>query len=144
MIKAVNWNKATAIIDFYIESPVRNASMHVKFFKKDYSNKYQPFLIDVYFNICDVISRRKSIIYGNIIWKTMKRFTNVNHSCPIEGHVYSRDIYLDETYIPILPLGSYQLFMNYSETVHKQIEHLGTIAINFMAMEEFKAKKKKV
>lgn len=56
--------------------------MHVQVLKKGYNNQYTPFLIDVTFNICDVLSKRTFMTYATIYRKLLARFTNVNHSCP--------------------------------------------------------------
>lgn len=50
--------------------------------KKGYNNQYTPFLIDVAFNICDVLSKRNFMTYATIYRKLLGRFSNVNHSCP--------------------------------------------------------------
>lgn len=54
----------------------------MELFKKGYNNQYHPFLINVLFNLCDIIAKRNFLPYGKIAWKVVKQFTNVNHSCP--------------------------------------------------------------
>ncbi|KAH8260965.1 hypothetical protein KR044_001107, partial [Drosophila immigrans] len=158
-IKAINWSKSTVFIDFILLRPVFNISVsqmnarylsceayillfqiHLRVLKKDYSNQYQPFLIDVRYNLCDLISKRKSLIYGTIVWRIMKRFTNVNHSCPYSGHVYSRNLFLDESYIPILPIGVYKIIFNFTEDTREQIEFTAKMSFIFQSMEEYKFK----
>ncbi|KAH8261382.1 hypothetical protein KR044_008122, partial [Drosophila immigrans] len=133
-IKAINWSKSIALIDFYLLQSVSNISAHLRVLKKDYSNQYQPFLIDVRYNFCDLVSKRKSLVYGTIVWKTMKRFTNVNHSCPYSGHVFSRNLYIDESYIPILPIGVYKIMFNFTEETREQSEFIAKISFYFQSM----------
>lgn len=56
--------------------------MRLQILKKGYNNRYNPFLIDVNFNICDVLSKKNFLTYGTIYRKLLNRFSNVNHSCP--------------------------------------------------------------
>ncbi|KAH8234207.1 hypothetical protein KR038_003634, partial [Drosophila bunnanda] len=110
VIKAINWNKAVAHMDVDLARPLHNISVRLQVFKKDYSNQYQPFLIDVHINVCDVLSRRSFVPYGLIILKVTQRFSNFNHTCPYAGHLMARDAYLDESFMPISPpLGFYKI-----------------------------------
>lgn len=59
-----------------------NQQIHMELFKKGYNNEYHPFLINVIFNLCDIISKRNFLPYGKMAWKIVRQFTNVNHSCP--------------------------------------------------------------
>jgi len=68
----------------------------------------------------------------------MKRFTNANLSCPFDGHLYSRDMYFDGSYLPVFPLGFYAMNYNFNETS----EFVGTIKLYFQVMEEYQAKNK--
>ncbi|EDV90453.1 GH22264 [Drosophila grimshawi] len=56
--------------------------VRIELLKKSYTNRYNPFLINVTVNMCDVIAKRNFIPYGTIFWKILKKYTNVNHSCP--------------------------------------------------------------
>ncbi|KAH8396870.1 hypothetical protein KR215_005758, partial [Drosophila sulfurigaster] len=142
-IKAVNWNKATAEMDAYLLRPIDNISVHFELFKKDYANQYKKFLINIRFNLCDVISKRDTLIYGTIAWKLLKRFSNVNHSCPLDGHLFARNLYMDESYVPIFPLGFYQLRINFTEYLNNRIDTLGVVSLFVQAMEEYRLKSKK-
>ncbi|KAH8397150.1 hypothetical protein KR215_009809, partial [Drosophila sulfurigaster] len=142
-VKARNWNNAVAYMDCDLVLPLQNTTIHFKLFKKDYANQYKPFLIDVRFNLCDIISKRNYLVYGTIVWKTMQRFTNVNHSCPLIGHLYARNMYLDDIYLPSFPLGFYKILFNVSDVNRDQIEDHGSIALFFEAMEERRSKTKK-
>nr|XP_036670058.1 uncharacterized protein LOC108017704 isoform X2 [Drosophila suzukii] len=81
-LKAINWNLALLNMDAFLIIPALNPVVRAQVFKKDYSNQYKPFLVDVSIKICEVIEKRNFITYGVMLWKIMKRFTNVNHSCP--------------------------------------------------------------
>jgi len=90
---------------FFINQPdVLQVQLQV--FKKDYSNKFQPFLINVVLNVCDLFSKRSFMPYGLMILKVAKQFSNFNHSCPFSGHLLARDAYLPDSSFPnFFPLG---------------------------------------
>ncbi|XP_017148936.1 uncharacterized protein LOC108159854 [Drosophila miranda] len=136
ILKAINWNMAVAQMDVYFLQPVNNMTVRIKVFKQDYSNKYHPFLVDVLVNLCDIIGRRNHSPYGKYMWNLIKRYTNFNHSCPFVGHMFARDLFIDESVVPIkLPLGYYQVsltsFENYRD---KPPLCLGTIKLYAQSM----------
>ncbi|KAH8389912.1 hypothetical protein KR200_003844, partial [Drosophila serrata] len=128
-IKAINWNKAVAQMDVDLVRPLHNISVRLQVFKKDYSNQFQPFLIDVNINLCDILSRRNFLPYGLIILKITQRFSNFNHSCPFAGHLMARDAYIDESIMPITPpLGFYKMNITIMENYQNTAAaHVGGI-----------------
>ncbi|KAH8411029.1 hypothetical protein KR222_007451, partial [Zaprionus bogoriensis] len=142
-IKARNWNNAVVQIDADLATPLRNTSIHLEVFKKGYNNRYFPFLVDVTFNICDVLSKRNSLSYGKIMTKLATRFSNVNHSCPYTGHLFARDLYIDEHLLPSFPLGFYRLLIHLMENfADKPFEDVGRFTYYVQAMEFVKRKEK--
>ncbi|KAH8285284.1 hypothetical protein KR054_007310, partial [Drosophila jambulina] len=141
-IKAINWNKAVAQMDVDLVKPLHNISVRLQVFKKDYSNQFQPFLIDVKFNVCDVLSRRSFAPYGLIIMKVAQRFSNFNHSCPYAGHLIARDAYIDESVMPISPpLGYYKMNITIMENyVRTPAAHVGGIVWYAQIMQPVKKK----
>ncbi|EDW74425.2 uncharacterized protein Dwil_GK21911 [Drosophila willistoni] len=142
-VKAINWNKATAHMDVDLVETLYNISIRLQIFKRDYTNKFQPWLVDVPINICDVIARRNFLPYGTIIWKSVKRFSNFNHSCPFMGHLFARDVYMDESYLPIqMPLGLYQFSISiYENYQRKSTDYVGAIKFYAQAMEPVKSRR---
>ncbi|XP_043070705.1 uncharacterized protein LOC122322477 [Drosophila grimshawi] len=130
-LKAVNWNKAVAQMDCDLVLPLRNPEVRMELQKKGYNNRYHPFLVNVTMNMCDVISNRNYIPYGRIYFKISKEFSNLNHSCPITGHLMARNMWLNEKYIPVpMPLGFYVFSARFSEK-----EEIGFIKFYFEAKE---------
>ncbi|KAH8261383.1 hypothetical protein KR044_008119 [Drosophila immigrans] len=146
LVKARNWNKAVAYMDCDLVLPLRNTSVHMELFKKGYSNRYHPFLINVAFNMCDIIAKRNFIPYGTMFWKIIREFTNVNHSCPYIGHMYARNLFIDanNTFMPKFPLGfymvSFRIIENYPD---RPSEHAGLIKYYVHAAEMVQIKKRK-
>ncbi|ALC41517.1 CG33919, partial [Drosophila busckii] len=136
-IKAINWNKAVAVMDCDLKVPMYKMIAHLQVYKKNYSNKFQPFLINVELNFCDIISKRSFMVYGVIVWKLLKRFSNVNHSCPIGGHLRARDLFIDSRLLPGFPLGFYKVALIIKDqlNISQQIEHVGIINMYFQSME---------
>ncbi|XP_017958340.1 uncharacterized protein LOC108652660 [Drosophila navojoa] len=114
-LKAINWNKAVAHMDCDLVLPLANTSVHIELFKRDYSNRYHPFLVNAVVNVCDIISKRNFLTYGMMFWKVIKKYTNVNHSCPIKGHLLARNLYIDEKLMPNFPQGFYQISLKFFE-----------------------------
>ncbi|XP_050743581.1 uncharacterized protein LOC108030007 [Drosophila biarmipes] len=140
-VKPINWNMAVINLDCSLNMPVLNPVVRIQLFQKDYSNQYKPFLVDVDIKLCEVIGRRNFLPYGVIAWKLLKRFTNVNHSCPFLGQIRFRDGYLDTNLIPPLPQGFYQLSIIIVDLNSTNGAYVGTIKYYAQAMEKIRSKK---
>ncbi|XP_068152670.1 uncharacterized protein [Drosophila tropicalis] len=142
-VMAINWNKAVAKMDVDLVKPLRNISIQLQVFKKDYTNQYQPFLINVCMNVCSILSRQNFLPYGVILMKVTKTFSNFNHTCPYEGHLFARGVYLDEKFLPNnFPLGYYKINVTIFEAYPKILDYVGGIVGYINAMEPIKIKKK--
>ncbi|XP_030246498.1 uncharacterized protein LOC108658156 [Drosophila navojoa] len=142
-VKAINWNKAIAQMDCYILQPIRNVTVRLRVYKQDYNNQYQPFLIDVIFNMCNVLSKRNFSPYGVIIRKLCERYSNFNHSCPFVGHLMARDLYVDENLLPAFPLGFYQFSIFIMENHINDYDYIGEIKLFVHAMEMVQLNRRK-
>ncbi|XP_017040783.1 uncharacterized protein LOC108087765 [Drosophila ficusphila] len=143
-IKPVNWNKAVAEMDVDLARTLKNISIRVQFYMRDYSNQYQPFLVDVMINFCNILSKRNFLPYGIMILQVTKRFSNFNHSCPYSGHLMARDAYFDETFAPnLFPLGFYKVNITIMEGyVRAPSAHVGNIVSYVQVMQAYRSKKK--
>ncbi|XP_017107869.3 uncharacterized protein [Drosophila bipectinata] len=145
VVKAINWNKAVANMDVYLVRQLKNISVRFQVFKRDYSNKMQPWLVDVTINMCDIIERRNFLAYGKLILRFTKTFSNFNHSCPFSGHLFGRGVYIDEKLLPnVLSLGLYKfsilIFENFKK---KPKEYAGSIIFYAEAMTPYVSKRNK-
>ncbi|KAH8321661.1 hypothetical protein KR074_011388, partial [Drosophila pseudoananassae] len=160
-LKAINWNKTVANMDMDFVRPMNNISIRFQVFRRDSTNQFQPFLIDVTINMCDFILRRNYSPYGKIVWNLVRAYSNFNHSCPykvnkiyilreqenihskFQGHLFARDIYIDEKFMIIaLPLGIYKFTVTVLENfINKPTEYAGTINIYAQAMIPVKLKR---
>ncbi|XP_016957865.1 uncharacterized protein LOC108029885 [Drosophila biarmipes] len=140
-VKAINWNMAVVNLDCFLIMPLLDPVVGMQLFMKDYSNQYKPFLVDVNFKLCEVIKKRDFIPYGVIMWKVMKSFTNLNHSCPFSDRITVRDGYLDTSLIPPLPHGFYQLSLIFTDSNSTNMEYVGTVKYFMQAMEKIRSRK---
>ncbi|KAH8397151.1 hypothetical protein KR215_009808 [Drosophila sulfurigaster] len=142
-LKAKNWNKAVIQMVWHLKCPIRNVSVHMELFPKGYNNAYQPFLINVQFNICDVLSKKNYFQYGVIVAKVLQQFSNVNHSCPLEGSLIARNMYIQDQLFPAFPLGAYLFSFSTFENHAKQPKaSIGVIKIFVQVMEMIESKRK--
>ncbi|XP_017132914.1 uncharacterized protein LOC108149678 [Drosophila elegans] len=141
-VKAINWNMAVVNMDCFVAVPILNPTIRMQILKKDYSNQWKPFLVDVTFTICE--GKKNFYPYGVIFWKLVKRFTNANHSCPYSGHKFTRGGYLDTSLLPPFPQGFYKVSITFSEVNSTNSEYLGTVNLFLEAMEQIKRKRNPV
>ncbi|XP_017026940.1 uncharacterized protein [Drosophila kikkawai] len=137
-VKAIDWNRAVVNMDCFLVVPVRNLAVRFQVFKKDYSNQYKTFLIDSSANLCQVIERRNYSTYGVIVWKLMKQFTTVNHSCPFSGQISTRNGFMNTSLIPPFPQGFYLFSFSFTNNN----KYVGTTKFYLEAMEKVKTKKR--
>ncbi|XP_017026944.1 uncharacterized protein [Drosophila kikkawai] len=141
-LKAINWNLAVVKMDTFLIVPLRKPVIRLQVFKKDYSNQYKPFLIDVTVNMCEIIDKRSYIPYGVIFWKLLIEFTNANHSCPFTCQLTARNGYLYTSLVPPFPLGFYLVSILFTDISSSPSEYVGTAKLYVQVMEQVKTKKK--
>lgn len=126
-----------------MSSAVITFQIRIQVFKQDYSNQYQPFLINSTVNMCKVLSKKNFSAYGKIVQKLSERFSNFNHSCPYEGHLVARDLYIDESLLPVFPLGVYKISIYLMENHINTYEYVGEINAYVTAIEEVPLNRRK-
>ncbi|XP_017068633.1 uncharacterized protein LOC108106219 [Drosophila eugracilis] len=140
-VKAINWNMAVVNMDCLLILPVVSPVVRLQVFLKDYSNQYKPFLIDVTFKLCEVVNRKNFIPYGVIFWNILKRFTTINESCRLSGHLSAKNGYLDASYLPPFPHGIYQFSFMFSDKNFTSTDILGNVKLFIESMDRIKSKK---
>nr|XP_036668966.1 uncharacterized protein LOC118876906 [Drosophila suzukii] len=137
-LKAINWNLAVANLDSYLTVTMINPHIRAQIFKKDYSNQFQPFLVDVSFGLCDVIAKKSYLPYAVMVWKLLKRYSNINHTCPYSGQLSVQNAYLETGLLPPFPLGFFQFRFTFSDSNSTNSEIVGNIKFYFQVMEPIK------
>ncbi|SPP72877.1 Hypothetical predicted protein [Drosophila guanche] len=128
-VKDLSWEKSLVQMDCHLIEPLRNPTVHIKLHKKDYTDQYKPFLVNISFKACDLIAGKSFIPYGLVMWRTLKKFTNANHTCPFVGHLFARDMVFEANNLPSsIPLGVYWVALTFLETYSGGIkETYGTV-----------------
>lgn len=96
--------------------PLRRAWLHAVAYYR-YTN-YQKYALDLWEDLCGWLDGKKKSYILDWTVKRVQDYTNVNHPCPIEGHVFVKtdNISLDKfTTEPLLPSGRYRLDVNFTE-----------------------------
>ncbi|EDV95707.1 GH15855 [Drosophila grimshawi] len=115
-IKAVN--RTYKYISLYYKlykRPLSNITLNIQMLRK--SNGYKPFTPNLEVDICKFLQNQRNPIMA-IFYKSLKQFSNLNHTCP-----YITDVYVDKMhpanfesdfgrYIPI-PEGDYALCFHF-------------------------------
>ncbi|KAL5284318.1 hypothetical protein ACFFRR_006541 [Megaselia abdita] len=73
-----------------VKKSFKNVSVHFQIFK--FYNQFRPFLVDVSFSVCDILSKKSaSSYYINTMIRVLSKFSNAV-KCPLKGHVYARNL----------------------------------------------------
>ncbi|EDV37990.1 uncharacterized protein Dana_GF19844 [Drosophila ananassae] len=139
-LRAINWNKSVANVSCFLHEKIY-PTVQVQFFKKDYTNQFKPFLVDVKMNICDVIQKKSYFTYGVILWKIFKKFSKTEHICPFYDDVVVQQGYLESDLIPPLPKGIFQCSLTFWSNATTP-ENWGSVKISLESMDMVKTKKK--
>ncbi|KAH8299380.1 hypothetical protein KR044_000854, partial [Drosophila immigrans] len=140
VLKPINWTQSILNIDGDIIGEITNASLLVETFYRDNRNLYKPFFGKLQFNLCDLVDTSKPRNYlEKSVMQHLKKFTNINHSCPYSGHLFARNLTLDVASFPPLPLQEYKL--SFKCIQNNPSSYLGTMLLYFDVSEGYKKKR---
>ncbi|XP_020715705.1 uncharacterized protein LOC110118418 [Ceratitis capitata] len=122
-LKPLNRTKAVINMDVELIRKIENVTISMQLLKKNYANKFLPFLVKVRANVCDMMESKAGInLYLAIFKRVLKDYSNINHSCPFSGHLWIRDLYLDSAMVPVAPpVGVYRLSYHFNEATTKDL-----------------------
>ncbi|XP_026840574.1 uncharacterized protein LOC113564961 [Drosophila persimilis] len=80
-IKAIDRKRNMLNIVAYLNRTITELQIHFRLVKRE-SGGWHPFLYDMKVDACMFFRNRRKLFIPNIIYSTLKQFTNVNHSCP--------------------------------------------------------------
>lgn len=82
-LKVVGRNDVVANMDMDIKETFKNVTIHFQLFK--FYNQFRPFLIDITFNMCDVLKQKSiSNFYVNQLKRVLSKYGNNGVKCPME------------------------------------------------------------
>lgn len=78
-----------------LTAPVLIFRVHVQLFRR--FNAYQPFMIDMDFDGCEFFARKN--VFSMLYMPIVAQYSNLNHSCPISGHIWVEGLMVDSAFI---------------------------------------------
>lgn len=126
--------------------PIHDAWIHFVFYYRYNPTKYEKWAIDLWENLCDFLSGKKSghlmdWTFGNFLRNTN---SNVVHSCPYNGQVYFRNDNISMSNFSnsiqqLFPSGRYRVEANFTDGNKKNvlIKVLFFFSISVHRIEEF-------
>ncbi|XP_017040233.1 uncharacterized protein LOC108087404 [Drosophila ficusphila] len=106
-LKAVSRDKVLLNMNGTVMYPAYDIQLHVKVYKK--ANGFKPWLLESTIDVCRYLKRRYDP-FISILYKFLKEFSNLNHTCPYVGHQVVKDFYpKPELLILPIPSGEYLL-----------------------------------
>ncbi|EDV95009.1 GH23692, partial [Drosophila grimshawi] len=122
-LRAVQRNKAVLNIEVNILVPAEYIEVRMQILRK--GNGYKPWLFDVTLDACKFL--RKSFNPAvTMVWALFKDFTNINHTCPLQGYTVLKDFYpRPEKLLNPFPTGEYLLIATF------KFNHQRAISLKF-------------
>ncbi|KAL5284317.1 hypothetical protein ACFFRR_006540 [Megaselia abdita] len=107
-LKVMGRNVVFANMEMDVKRPLNNISVHFQIFK--FYNQFRPFIVDVSFSVCDVLSKKsESNFYINSMLRILSKFSNAV-KCPLNGHLYARNLEIKYQYFKVfMEEGKYRL-----------------------------------
>ncbi|KAH8302136.1 hypothetical protein KR044_003152, partial [Drosophila immigrans] len=110
-LRAISRNKTVLNVNVSMVHPCSNIFIDVQFFKR--ANGYKPWLIKFTVDACRFLNK----LYNPaaiLIYRQLKEFSNLNHTCPYVGNQIIEGFYLrPEKLLLPLPTGDYLLEMTW-------------------------------
>ncbi|KAH8319940.1 hypothetical protein KR074_009683, partial [Drosophila pseudoananassae] len=138
-LKAINWNRSVVNMSCFLRQKLY-PTIQMQIFKKDYTNQFKPFLIDVKVNFCDVVQKKSYFAYGVIFWKILKKFAVMKYVCPFYEDVLIPQGYLETELLPPFPKGIFLCSLTFWSNATIP-ENWGTVKISIEAKDMVKTKK---
>ncbi|XP_061396004.1 uncharacterized protein LOC133331638, partial [Musca vetustissima] len=84
--------------------------VHAKLLRWE-QHRYQPFIYDDHIDVCDFLDNAKRQVFWGLIYETIKKFSNFNHSCPLDEKLVVKNFIFDSRQFKMVPLprGKYLL-----------------------------------
>lgn len=117
-----------------ITRPVSDGWVHIVGYYKFNSITYQRFGTDLWIEPCAWLKGKSafSFVFDWTIGRVLK-YTNINHPCPYEGHVYVKFNNLSTSnfpFEPLIPAGRYRIDGNVTDETRKIVVATGSIYLS--------------
>ncbi|XP_017080411.1 uncharacterized protein LOC108114139 [Drosophila eugracilis] len=110
-LKAISRHKTVFNFNATFLHPTRNIIVHYQLFKRE--NGYKPWLVNIRIDGCRYLRKPYDAI-AILLFSIYKDFSNINHTCPLYGDIFIKDMYLttDVMRLP-LPTGDFLLAIDW-------------------------------
>lgn len=104
--------------------PVHDVLIHTAVYYKYNGLTYNRFTVDFWDNPCDwIIGKAKSYVLDWTIGRVLN-YTNMNHPCPYDGHLYLKIDNISVYHFPfepLLPAGRFRVDCNVTDTTRTNV-----------------------
>ncbi|KAH8379476.1 hypothetical protein KR009_005150, partial [Drosophila setifemur] len=111
-----------------IQSSTKEVRVHQQLFKRE--TGYKPFLMNSIYDACKFMRKPFDPI-AIMIFKSYRKFTNINHTCPFTGHVFIKDLYLS-TEVMRLPLPTVDYLLSIKWIMYRNTQLTTNISYQFV------------
>ncbi|KAH8330342.1 hypothetical protein KR067_001571, partial [Drosophila pandora] len=110
-LKAVSRDRVVLHYNATFLHPIHTAAVRLKAFKRE--SGFKPWLLETTIDCCRYMRKTYNPL-ARLVYKTVKEFTNINHSCPYEGDQIVNGFYVKpELIILPVPSGTYMISLKW-------------------------------
>ncbi|KAH8305420.1 hypothetical protein KR018_004030, partial [Drosophila ironensis] len=110
-LKAVSREKIVLNMNATVLQPTKVVNIKIKVFKK--ANEFKPWLFDYNLDACRFIKHQYDPA-SKILYRFFADFSTINHSCPYQGQILVKDVYLRPELLKLpFPSGEYLLSLRW-------------------------------
>ncbi|KAH8365751.1 hypothetical protein KR093_004064, partial [Drosophila rubida] len=110
-LRALNRNKTVLNLNITVLHPCSNIWVDIQIFKR--ANGYKPWLVNTSLDVCK-FHQKPYNPWAILIYKQVKNFTNINHTCPYVGDQIVKGFYLRPEILRLpFPSGDYLLALTW-------------------------------
>lgn len=123
-VKYVSRDHLKFNVSVNLSEPLNDDWMHTVANYKFNQFSYQRFAIDFWDNACDWISGKSKSLVLDLTFGRVLNYSNVNHPCPYEGHVFLKVDNISIKHFPMEPLipsGRYRVDANLTDGNRKKV-----------------------
>lgn len=130
-VRNLSHEDITANLWLNFSEPTYDTWVHAVFYYRYNGHSYSSFPIDLWENVCAWLNGTHKYFFLNIIKNPIKKFSNMNHSCPYTGivAVNMERVNLNKHILTrqFLPSGRYRLDIDFTRTYKKDLYASGKI-----------------
>lgn len=122
-IRPVGRQRYNIFFQCNLTRPIKSLHVHAVLNHKHSTNIYQKYLIDLWEDFCAFLDGNAKPFLLDAIYKNIRHYTNVNHSCPYDDSlIVSMNNFTSTDFIfePLLPAGRFRADFDFTESRKKR------------------------